>query len=188
MIKKAIFSIFIFTTIFGCSSSDTTDNNSNGSGIGSETTVAMSTRIDGLVYDTPPEIGGNLAENSGGISFGGTSYYLLKGYKNFGSGKISDKIAGKTINIYLAIPKNDLSIGTHNFSTTFNSVDYYADIDVSGVIPAESANTTSGFIKITSYDSTTKLLKGNFNFTTNNGVDLTAVSHTLIGSFTYKLP
>ncbi|MEC4004223.1 hypothetical protein OX283_006120 [Flavobacterium sp. SUN052] len=187
MIKKVFLSLIVVTTILSCSSSDSTDN-SNGSGTGTETTVAMVTRIDNVVYDTPPQNGGNLAENSGGTSFGGTSYYLLKGYKNFGSSKIIAKIGSKVINIYLAIPKNDLSVGTHSFSSTFISGDYYADIDISGVVPSENANTTSGFIKITNYDSTTKLLKGNFNFTTNDGVDVAVTSHTLIGSFTYKLP
>jgi hypothetical protein len=65
--------------------------------------------------------------------------------------------------------------------------EYYADFDVNGVTPAETVNTTSGSITITSYNSTTKLLKGNFTFTTNDGVNLIAASHTLIGSFNYVL-
>lgn len=187
MVKKGILVFLVMTTLFSCSSSDSTSD-TNGSGSGTETTVAMVTRIDGVVYDTPPQNGGNLAEDSGGINFGGSSYFLLKGYKNFAAGKTSAKVGSKIYNIYLAIPKNDLSIGTHNFNSTFNSGDYYADIDISGVIPSENAITTSGYIKVTSYDAATKLLKGNFNFTTNDGVTTTAVSHTLIGSFAYKLP
>ena len=40
---------------------------------------------------------------------------------------------------------------------------------------------------VTSYNTTTKEMKGNFNFTTNNGVNLSATSHTLIGTFDYIL-
>ena len=187
MIKKVLLLVVFLCTFFSCTTSDSTDN-SNGTGTGTDETIAMVTRIDGVIYDTPPQIGGNLAENSGGASFGGNSYYLLKGYKNFGTGKITAKVGSKIINIYLAIPKNDLSVGTHNFTSAFISGDYYADIDISSVVPAENANTTSGFIKITNYDTATKIVKGNFNFTTNDGVDLTITTHTLIGSFTYKIP
>lgn len=187
MVKKGFFVFLFLTTLLSCSSSDTA-NGSSESGEGTESTAAMVTRIDGVVYDTPPQNGGNLAENSGGINFGGSSYFLLKGYKNFAVGKTVAKVGSKTYSIYLAIPKNDLSVGTHNFTTTFNLGNYYADIDISGGIPIENAITNSGYIKVTSYDATTKLLKGNFNFTTNDGVNTTAISHTLIGSFAYILP
>lgn len=184
VIKTALFTLVL--AIVSCSSGDdvqaTDDNNPT------PPTVAMTTEIDGIDYDTPPQIGGNLAENSGGTAFGGSAYYLLKGYKNLSTSKLSYKVGGKVYNIYLAIPKNDLSIGAHAFTDTFNAGDYYADLDISGVVPAENVNTTSGSINIISYDTSTRLLKGSFIFLTNDGVDLVNDSHVLVGSFEYKLP
>ncbi|WP_329806703.1 hypothetical protein [Flavobacterium facile] len=185
---KKIFNSFIVLLTFFIVSCSTNETSLNDSQNIPEEAVAMSTSIDGLFYDTPPQIGGNLAENSGGSSFGGSAYFLLNGYRNLNNGFTTNRIGNKIYNIYLAIPKNNLSVGIHNFSSTFNSGDFYADFDVSGVLPTENVNTISGFIKITSFDTTTRLLKGNFNFTTNNGVDLTTITHELVGTFAYVLP
>lgn len=183
MIKKIFFSAFIITAFFSCSSSSSSDN-SGTTGTGTDVAVAMTTRIDGVIYDTPPENGGNSADVSGGEY--GSSYFLLKGYKNVGTGKQA-KIGNKIYNIKIAIPKSDVSVGTHSFNSTLVSGGYYADFDILGVSPAEAANTISGTITVISYNSTTKLVKGGFNFTTNDGVNLTATSHTLVGSFSYVL-
>lgn len=182
MIKKIIFSVFVLTTLFSCSSDSSSATSNNGGSL-NETTVAMTTRIDGTVYDTPPQIGGNAADATGG-SFGNT-YFLLNGYLNTGAGKA--KTGFKTYDIKIVVPKSDLTLGTHDFMSNIVAGEYYADFDVNGVTPAETVNTTSGSITITSYNSTTKLLKGNFTFTTNDGVNLIAASHTLIGSFNYVL-
>jgi len=182
MIKKTVFSAFVLTTLFSCSSSDSTATGNTG-GTPSETTVAMTTRIDNVVHDTPPQGGGNAADATGG-SYGNT-YFLLKGYYSTASGKA--KTGFKSYDIKIVVPKSDLSLGTHTFTSSIVSGEYFADFDVNGVVPAESANTNSGSITITSYNSTTKLLKGNFTFTTNDGVNLTTTSHTLLGSFNYIL-
>lgn len=182
MIKKIFFSVFIITTLFSCTKSSSDDSVSAGSG--TDVTVAMTTRIDGVIYDTPPENGGNSADVSGGEY--GSSYFLLKGYKNVGAGK-QVKIGNKIFNIKIVIPKSNVSVGDHNFNSTLVPGGYYADFDILGVSPAEAANTISGTITVTSYNSSTKLIKGGFNFTTNDGVNLTATSHTLIGSFSFVL-
>ncbi|MEI7509030.1 MAG: hypothetical protein WCJ62_06145 [Flavobacterium sp.] len=181
MIKKIFFSAFIVTTLFSCSSNTSSDNSGS---TGTDVTVAMTTRIDGVIYDTPPQNGGNSADASGGEY--GSGYFLLKGYKNVGAGK-QVKIGNKIFNIKIVIPKSDVSVGTHNFNSTLVSGGYYADFDILGVSPAEAANTISGSINVTSYNSSTKLIKGGFNFTTNDGINLTNTSHTLIGSFSYVL-
>ena len=183
MFKKIIFSAFVLTTVFSCSSSDTTTDVTSG-GTGSSTpTVAMTTRIDGTVYDMPPQAGGNSADITGGIY--GNTYFLLNGYKNITAGKA--KVGSTIYTVKIAVPKSDLSVGTHNFTAAIASGSYYADFDITGTIPAETVITTSGYVTVTSYNSATKELKGNFSFTTNNGVDLTVNTHTLIGSFDYIL-
>lgn len=186
---KKVFKIALFLvalTVVSCSSDSSTTTGAGNEPV-TPPAIAMQTEIDGVSYQTPPQAGGNLAENSGGTSFGGTAYFLLKGYKSVGA-RMTAKVGSKIYNIYLAIPKNDLSVGIHFFSAAFNSGDYYADLDITGVIPSETVNTTGGFIKVTSFDATTRILKGNFNFTTNDGVDLATDSHSVIGSFEYKLP
>lgn len=180
MLKRIFFLAIVSITFFSCSS-DNSSNNSNGVGSSNEITVAMTTRIDGIVYDTPPQVGGNLADASG-ENYGNT-YFLLKGYKNMGTAKTGFKV----YDIKIVIPKSDLSLGTHSFSSSIVPGEYYADFDISGVVPAETVNTTNGSITITSYNTTSKVLKGNFSFTTNDGVNLTSISHTLIGSFNYVL-
>jgi hypothetical protein len=186
MIKKLFFLVAITLGSASCSS-DTTDNNQEG-GVVTEPVIAMITRVDGLIYETPPQGGGNNAEASGGIY--GNTYFLLKGYKNFGVGKgiSTNKLIGNKIyDIKIAIPKNDVTVGIHSFNSTIATGGYYADLDISGVIPIEDVNTTSGEVNITNYNAATKVVKGNFNFTTNNGVNPTVTSHTLIGSFNYVL-
>lgn len=182
MIKKILLSAVIITSVFSCTSGDSSNNDTTGGG-GSTSTAAMVTRVDGVVHDMPPQGGGNSADASGGIY--GNTYFLLNGYKNITTGKI---LAGNTIyTMKIAIPKSDLTIGQHSFTSTIAPGGYYADFDITGPIPAEIVNTTAGYINVTSYNATTKQMKGNFNFTTNNGVNLNATSHTLIGSFDYIL-
>ena len=183
MLKKIIFPALVLTTLFSCSSSDnSTDLTGSGTG-GTVPTVAMTTRIDGTVYDMPPQNGGNTADVTGGIY--GNTYFLLSGYKNISAGKA--KVGSTIYSVKIAIPKSDLSLGTHYFSAAITSGGYYADFDVTGALPAETATTTSGYVNVTSYNSTSKELKGTFSFTSNNGVDLTVTTHTLVGSFDYIL-
>ncbi|MEC4048010.1 hypothetical protein OX284_001100 [Flavobacterium sp. SUN046] len=180
MLKKIILLALVVNSLVSCSSH---------SGAEPETAPApdlsavMTTKIDGVQYDTPPASGGNLADATGGIY--GNSYFLINGYKTFASGK--QKIGEKTYSIKIAIPKNDLIVGTHYFNSTIAVGEYYADLDITGVTPAESVNTTNGSVTVTSYDTATKLMKGTFSFITNNGVNLNVTSHTLTGTFSFVL-
>lgn len=181
MFKKIIFSALVLTTLFSCSSS----TNSNETIIGSGTTpaVAMTTRIDGITYEMPPQAGGNSADITGGVY--GNTYFLLNGYKNISAGKY--KVGSTIYTVKIAVPKSDLSVGTHNFTGAITPGAYYADFDITGPIPAETVTTTSGYVNVTSYNSSTKEIKGSFSFSTNNGVDLSISTHTLTGSFDYIL-
>jgi len=182
MLKKVILSTILLFSIFSCTSDGSTSNNTGGGTI-DEPGVAMTTRVDGVIYDTPPQNGGNAADASGGIY--GNTYFLLNGYKNTATVKLL--VGNKIFQIKVAIPKNDITVGMHNFSSAITAGGYYADFDITGVSPPENVITNSGFIKITSYDTTTGLLKGNFSFTTNDGINLTTNTHELIGSFSYIL-
>jgi hypothetical protein len=182
MLKKIVFSALVLTTILSCSSGGDSNENSQTTPI--VDSVAMTTNIDGTVYLTPPQIGGNLADATGGVY--GNTYFLLNGYKDTGIAK-SAKTGSKKYEIKIAIPKTDISVGTHNFSSSIITGSYYADLNITGVSPTENVDTISGYVTVTSYNTTTNLIKGNFNFTTNNGVDLITTSHTVTGTFSYVL-
>lgn len=180
MFKKIILLTIVVNMLVSCSSHSGNEPNSSPA---PDLSAVMTTKIDGVEYDTPPASGGNLADATGGIY--GNSYFLINGYKTFASGK--QKIGQKTYNIKIAIPKNNLLVGTHYFDSTIAIGEYYADLDISGVTPAEAANTINGSVTVTSYDTSTKLMKGTFSFITNNGVDLNITSHTLTGTFNFVL-
>lgn len=178
MLRKIIFSGLILTTLFSCSS-DSSSSPANAPA--PEVTPAMTVRIDGTVHDSTPQGGNNTSDPTGGTY--GNTYYQLKAQIDGGTGK-TVKVGNKVFNISLVIPKSDITTGTHNFTATIAPGGYFADFKITGVNPAETSNTTSGYVTVTSYDTSTKLLKGNFNFTTNDGA---APTHTLSGSFIYIL-
>ena len=52
MIKKIVLSVAVISSLFSCSSgADSSSDNTNGTG--STTTVAMTTRVDGVIYELP---------------------------------------------------------------------------------------------------------------------------------------
>ena len=178
--------ILLLATLFliiSCSSSDSASDNQNPNG-GQEPAVAMVTRIDNVLYNTPPQNGSNIADATGGEY--GNTYFLLKGFTLVSSSK-NNLIGNKSYFIKLALPKNNIVAGTYNFTSTIQPNSYYADFDITGVSPPENVITNSGFIKILNYNPTTKEVKGSFNFTTNDGIQTSIVSHTLVGNFDFIL-
>lgn len=186
--KKLIF-LFLGLSLFSCSSDGGTDNSSGSGGTGGgggNTTNPLTAIVDGISYVFTTL--SNTADATGGIY--GNTYFLIKGTKDTGSAKnstLSGKIGTKKFEIKLAIPKSNVAVGTHNFTSTIQPNEYYADLDITGINPAESAITSSGFIKVTSYNATTKKIVGTFSFSTTNGSTAT-ITHTITGTFDYVLP
>jgi len=174
--KKYALLVFGLLSLLSCSSSDTsgTSNSSNA------TTAIMTTKIDGYLYDTPPQNGSNIADATGGTF--GTGYYLLNGFKNTANGKLT---APKMYYLKIAIPKSNIFVGTHDFTNNIQPDAYFASLTITG--NNETVATISGNVKITYYNSTTKEIKGSFTFTTSNGVDVTTVTHNVIGTFDFFL-
>lgn len=188
--KKLIF-LFLGLSLISCSSDGTDDNSGSGGsgGGGSNTTNPLTAVVDGISYVFATVNNTNIADATGGVY--GNTYFLIKGTKDTGSAKnnstISGKVGSKKFEIKLAIPKSNVAVGTHNFTSTIQPNEYYADLDITGINPAESAVTSSGFIKVTSYNATTKKIVDTFSFTTTNGSS-TTVTHTITGTFDYVLP
>lgn len=186
--KKLIF-LFLGLSLFSCSSDGTTDDNGSGggSGGGSTTVDPFKATVNGTSYVFTTLNNTNIADASGGMY--GNTYFLIKGNKDTGAakGNVSGKVDTKKYEIKLAIPKSNVAVGTHNFVSAIQPNEYYADLDITGVIPAQPAVTSTGFIKITSYNATTKKIVGTFSFNTTNGIT-TTITNTITGSFDYVLP
>lgn len=181
MIKKFLVLSVAVLFVVSCSSSD--DGKQTSDATQTEATIAIVGRVDNVLYNFPSPSPTNTADASGGEY--GSNYYLLKGTNTKGP---ASKTGTKTIDIKLVVPKSDLSLGIHNFVATQVAGEYYADMDISNTLPSETVNTISGYIKILSYNSSTKELKGAFNFTTDDGVNVGTTRHTVLGNFDYFLP
>lgn len=180
---KKFFFVFFIGLIISCSSDDSS------SGGGTPTSVPMSATIDSQSFSMEPEVGGDLGDPSGGMY--GSDYYELEGYKEKSGTAKSSSAKVPTVNfeyyVRLAIPKINKEAGTYNFTGPQLPNGYYADLDV--IIDGESGEaeeTLNGSVVVTSYDSTTKRIKGTFQFTTSDGVSATQ-THSVSGSFNYIL-
>lgn len=175
MIKKIVFLSLTLLAIVGCSHDDASTSTPQ------PTALAMSAKIDNVLYNFSAQNSGNIADNTGGSY--GSNYFLLKGVN--GSGP-AGRIVNKTIEIKVVIPKANITLGTHPFSSSLASGGYYIDMDYLNTLPAEIVNTVGGSINITSYDSTTKEVKGTFSFSVEDGV--TSPSHIVTaGNFDFFL-
>jgi len=189
--RKLIF-IFLGLSLFSCSSdggSDTNGTGGNGGGSGNTTVDPFKAIVDGSSYVFTTLNNTNIADASGGIY--GNTYFLIKGNKDTGfakgNGILAGKVDTKKYEIKLAIPKTNVVVGTHNFLNAIQPNEYYADLDITGIVPLQDVLTSTGFIKITSYNATTKKIVGTFSFNTTNGLT-TTITHTITGSFDYVLP
>ncbi len=186
--KKLIF-LFLGLSLFSCSSGGTDDNfGSGGNGGDGNTTIdPFKATVNGISYVFTTLNNTNIADASGGIY--GNTYFLIKGNKDTGGskGNVSGKVDTKKYEIKLAIPKSNVVVGTHNFLNTIQPNEYFADLDVTGVVPPQTVVTSTGFIKITSYNATTKKIVGTFSFNTTNG-STTTITNSITGSFNYVLP
>ncbi len=185
---KKLIILFLGLSLFSCSSDGTTDNTNSGGGSGGgSTTNPLTGIVDGVSYVFTTA--STTADATGGIY--GNTYFLIKGTKDTGSAKntstISGKVGSKKYEIKLAIPKSNVAVGTHNFTSTIQPNEYFADLDITGVTPAELAETSTGFIKITTYNTTTKKIVGTYSFSTTNGSS-SSVTHNVSGTFDYVLP
>ena len=159
------------------------DDSSSG---GTPTPTPMTAIVDQYSFSLQPEAGGNFSDPSGGMY--GSDYHLLEGYKLHTVTTAKTTLKDYKYYIRLAVPKIDVSVGTHNFSNTQLPDGYFADLDIEAVENDNGENeaTISGKIIVASYDMATKRVKGTFNFTTSNGVTATE-THDVSGTFNYVL-
>lgn len=182
MIKKMLFTVVVSAFMMSCSS----ESGPSGTNEGSQAFPIIAK------IDTHSQIGmknadgDNMGDASGGIY--GDTYFMLEGFKTEGGvGSVKTPDTNYTYTIRMAIPKSDITVGTHYFMNSVQPDNYFADLDiVTNSSAGENEETISGKIVVSSYDSVTKKIKGTFEFKTSNGVTATQ-THAVSGSFEYIL-
>jgi hypothetical protein len=129
----------------------------------------------------------NTEGNSESVLTGTTGSYthLLFGYYDSGEVARMIPIQQKRVEVSLFIPSSLITVGDHLFSNSQQNNSYFGKINLLKINDiTETVTTTNGKITIISYNSVTKLLKGTFQITTNDG---TNQNHQFTGSFEYIL-
>lgn len=189
---KKLLGLFLTLFFLSCSSdggTDSTGTGGNGGGGGNTTVDPFKATVDGASYVFTTQNNSNVADASGGLY--GNTYFLIKGFKDTGAAKqgvtVSGKVDTKKYEIKLAIPKSNVAVGTHNFASTIQPNEYYAELIITGVPQNQAVATNTGNIKITTYNATTKKIIGTFSFTTTDGIAPT-ITHNVTGTFDFVLP
>jgi len=174
------FFLFVASFAFISCSSDS-DSENNGGNNNDNFIITMNAVIDGESISLRTVDGSNESNPTGG-EFGVSNQLLYGYYDNNVSSRLP--IQNKKIEIFLAIPKENMTLGEHSFGSSIQVDEFFAKMKIKINNVDETVNTTSGKIVILSYDSVTNILHGTFELTTNNG---TIVSHQVSGSFDYKI-
>lgn len=148
------------------------------------TVYAMTGTLDSDMSKKMQNADGTNRANPNSTEFG-LSYFTLNGFYDNASPNARAPIQDKVVTVNIAIPKDNIALGQHNFGNALVADAYYADMNIklNGVV--ETVNTVSGNINVISYDELTGEISGTYQFNTNNGTS--SISHTISGTFEYVL-
>ena len=160
---------FLAITFLGCSSDSPSSSTSQ---------WAMTAKVNGVQWEVNNAFNSNYATPSIYSYYPDADYIQLQGRYGgtFGINEID-----------LWIKRTDLQLGTYPVGPETDAVTTHIDlIDNSN---SESENTLEGSITITEINTTTKVVKGTFNFTTSDDTFATppVVNETITeGTFNYR--
>lgn len=169
--------LLLFVSLFSCSSDDSSNNN----GEPVLPAYPMDISLDDEFIQL--ENTNNLSNPLGGV-FGEDYQLLYASAQNTFTTSGRQTIHTRKVEMKLAIPKSNISLGEHNFLSSIEADGYFADLDIKIDNVVQTVNTTSGSITIVSIDDLTNLVTGTFELITNDG---TNQNHTVTGSFEYIL-
>lgn len=178
MKKFSILALALSLTMLSCSSSD--DGDTVGTVPEGAPLYAMTAKINGTVFEANNPFGGNTFSDTNIWSyFPLEDYVLLQGRQGF---------AGpKEINLWLK--RSDIAVGTYQIgSETFDTPPSHF-IDLIDNTNELSEYTKEGIIEITEVNTTTKIVKGTFQFTTIDDINDPAAPvdfNVTEGSFRYR--
>lgn len=175
-----IFLVFLVASFFSCNSDD-----SNGAIVAPTPVVfAMKGTLDAGITKLMRNLEGTDKANPSSTEFG-LDYFTLYGYYDNSSPDARAPIQDKIVEINIAIPKNNISVGEHLFNNTLVADEYFADMNIKLDNVSETVNTVSGKINVITFDDVTGKITGTYEFTTTNGS--TPQTHSITGEFNYIL-
>ena len=171
--KKILFLLAFTSIVLSCSSDDSSNNSSSSQ-------YAMTASIDGVAFKANNPFGTNLYSSTNIWSYYPTEDFVML------QGRSGGAFGNPEINIWLK--RTDITLGTHTFGAeTFTTTPSHF-IDLVDNSNNEGEYTESGTIIITEVNTSTKIVKGTFEFTTvtePNG-DPTAVVNNTVSNGTFK--
>lgn len=178
LIKSILF--FVSIAITSCGSDDSKPNEV----VYTPIVYAMKGSLDAGDLKLMQNLGGTNRANPNSVEFG-LSYFTLHGFFDNGSPNAKAPIQDKVVDINLAIPKDNITVGEHLFTNSLVADEYFADMNIKLNGVSEIVNTVSGKINVLTYDELTGEISGTFEFTTTNGTN--PLTHSFSGEFEYVL-
>lgn len=160
MKKFSILIVALSFGLFSCSSDDNNDYNP-------DTTIpqfAMSAKINGQTFQANNPFGTNAFSNTNIWSYYPTGEYVML------QGRQGGLLGSPEINIWLK--KTDITVGTHSIGTEnfSNKPSHFIDLTDNNNDIFE--HTKNGVIVISEVNTTTKIVRGTFQFSTVQNVEM----------------
>jgi len=178
-IFKSIFILFTLV-LTSCSSDDAKPAPQ----VFTPTVYAMKGTLDSGVTKLMQNAQGNNRANPNSTEFG-LSYFTLNGFYDNSSPNGRAPIEDKIVTVNIAIPKDNIALGEHLFTSTLVADQYFADMDIKLNGTSETVNTVSGKINVLTFDELTGEITGTYEFTTTNGTN--PLTHSITGDFNYVM-
>ncbi len=180
--KKIIKSVFLFV-VFAMISCSSDDSKPSGNPF-VPVVYAMKGSLDSGNLKLMQNSAGTNKANSNSVEFG-LNYFALNGFYDNNSPDARAPIQDKVVEVNLAIPKDNITVGEHLFNNSLVADEYFADLNIKLNGVTEIVNTVSGKINVLTYDELTGKITGTFDLTTTNGTN--PLTHTFSGEFDYIL-
>lgn len=177
---KKIKSIFLFLTlvILSCSSDNSNEENPNTT----NPAFAMTAKINDVIFEANNPFGNNKYSSTNIWSYFPTEDFVML------QGRKSGAFGTPEINIWLK--KTDIVVGTYTIGPETFSTTPSHFIDLIDISNLEDEHTQSGTITILEVNTSTKIVRGTFEFITvtePNGSPTAVVNNTVTnGTFRYE--
>jgi hypothetical protein len=154
---------------------------SSSGGGGGSTGFAMTAKINGVQFQANNPFGTNLYSGTNIYDYFPQADYVML------QGRQGGLLGYPEINIWLK--RSDMAVGTYSIGSETYTTPPSHFIDLIDIASTAFEDTVQGSITITEVNTTTKIVKGTFQFTTSDDVNATTpvINYTVTnGTFNYK--
>ena len=158
-----------------------TFTSSSTGGGGGSTGFAMTAKINGVQFQANNPFGTNLFSGTNIYDYFPQADYVML------QGRQGGLLGYPEINIWLK--RSDMTVGTHTIGSETYTTPPSHFIDLIDISSTDFEDTVQGSITITEVNTTTKIVKGTFQFTTSDDVNATTpvINYTVTnGTFNYQ--